>query len=195
MADTPPWLVVGLGNPGHRYAGHRHNVGFMAINGWASAHEPYLAWRERWQAQAASTSGSFGRCVVLKPQTFMNRSGESVGAAANFYRVPAPRVIVVHDEIDFIFGRTAVKIGGGHAGHNGLRDIIDRIGSRDFVRVRVGVGRPEKGQPKNWVLSDFSSSERDVLPAVLDRVVDMVSAILCDGAVAAMNRFNSPNAS
>ncbi|TPV94205.1 MAG: aminoacyl-tRNA hydrolase [Myxococcales bacterium FL481] len=192
MAHEHPWLVVGLGNPGSRYAKNRHNVGFRAVDAWVRALDPGVMWRERWNAQAAAISGSFGRCVALLPQTFMNASGDSVRPAAAFHRVPPTGVLVVHDELDFAFGRTAIKSGGGHGGHNGLRDIALKLGTSDFHRLRVGIGRPVRGAPRSWVLADFGAQEEAELPAVFDRVSDMITATLVDGPAAAMNRFNSP---
>jgi PTH1 family peptidyl-tRNA hydrolase len=120
----------------------------------------------------------------------MNRSGKSVVAAAGFYRVPAERVIVAHDEIDFEFGRIGIKAGGGHGGHNGLRDIVELLGLRDFLRVRVGIGRPTHGDPTTWVLSDFDAVDEARLGDVVERAVKAVTAIMTDGVRAAQNRFN-----
>jgi len=120
----------------------------------------------------------------------MNRSGKSVVAAAGFYRVPAERMIVVHDELDFEFGRIGIKTGGGHGGHNGLRDIIELLGESDFLRIRVGIGRPARGDATAWVLSDFDAIDETRLDDVVDRAVDAITAVMRDGVVAAQNRFN-----
>ena len=195
MVDAAPWLLVGLGNPGRKYADNRHNIGFMAVERWVDQNvTPGVPdpWRDKFHARFAALTTSAGRCVVLQPQTFMNRSGKSVQAAKAFYRVPDKQIIVVHDELDFEFGRVAVKAGGGHGGHNGLRDIIAATGSRDFVRVRVGIGRPPKGpmDVSAWVLANFSDEDRADLPDVVDRAVAASTAVMVDGLSAAMNRFN-----
>jgi PTH1 family peptidyl-tRNA hydrolase len=195
MDDAAPWLVVGLGNPGAKYAEHRHNIGFMVTSAWVDQNlAPGVPdpWRDKFNGRLAALTTSAGRCVVLQPQTYMNRSGKAVQAAKAFYRVPDRQIIVVHDELDFEFGRVAVKAGGGHGGHNGLRDIIAVTGSRDFVRVRVGIGRPPKGpmDVADWVLSNFSESDRADLPDVVDRASAALSAVITDGLSKAMNRFN-----
>lgn len=192
MSETAPWLLVGLGNPGSRYAKTRHNVGFMVVEAWLSRHGTPGAseWREKFQARCATASGPGGRCVVLQPQTFMNRSGKSVVAATSFYRVPPERIIVVHDELDFEFGRVAVKAGGGHGGHNGLRDIVEALGAKDFVRVRVGVGRPSRGDVTSWLLSDFGPEDAAELPDLVDRAQEAVTSVMALGVTAAMNEFN-----
>ncbi len=196
MNDAAPWLLVGLGNPGAKYAGNRHNVGFMAVERWADRFATPGAdeWREKFHARTMTLSTLHGRVVVLQPQTYMNRSGASVAAAAKFFHVPAAKVIVAHDEIDFVLGRVAVKQGGGHGGHNGLRDIIPALGSADFVRVRIGVGRPTHGEVADWVLSDFGPSERTIeLPDMLARAEAAITAILRDGVAGAMQATNGAN--
>lgn len=194
MADASPWLLVGLGNPGREYAHNRHNVGFMVVERWVDRHlTPGVgsSWREKFHAKTTSVTAGRERVVALLPQTYMNRSGKSVVAAAQFHRVPPARVVVVHDEIDFDFGRVAVKSGGGHGGHNGLRDIIGLSGNRDFVRIRVGVGRPAKGNNvSKWVLGDFDPIDAAVLPEVVDRAMGAISKVISDGVRAAMNEFN-----
>jgi PTH1 family peptidyl-tRNA hydrolase len=190
MVETSAWLLVGLGNPGPRYAHHRHNVGFRVAEAWLREHDPLAGWRDKWDAKVAVATLRQGRCVVLEPQTFMNRSGKSVVAAAGFYRVPAEQIIVVHDELDFEFGRIGVKAGGGHGGHNGLRDIVELLGSRDFLRIRVGIGRPARGDATAWVLSDFDAVDEAKVGDVVDRAVEAITAIMRDGVEAAQNRFN-----
>ncbi len=192
MSETAPWLLVGLGNPGPRYAKTRHNVGFMVVEAWLSRHPTPGAseWRDKFHARCATASGPGGRCVVLQPQTFMNRSGKSVAAAASFYRVPLDRIIVVHDELDFDFGRVAIKVGGGHGGHNGLRDIVETLGANGFLRVRVGVGRPARGDVTSWLLSDFGPEDAAELPDLVDRAQEAVTCIMTLGVTAAMNKFN-----
>ncbi|RMG96839.1 MAG: aminoacyl-tRNA hydrolase [Deltaproteobacteria bacterium] len=188
---TSTWVVAGLGNPGPRYAGHRHNAGAMAVTRWADRHLPAGAsWREKWSSKVVSFALGPARVVAVLPQTYMNRSGLAVRQAADFHRVPPARVLVVHDELDFPFGRVAIKRGGGHGGHNGLRDIIAHLGTGDFPRVRVGIGRPPSGDVTAWVLSDFSAAERQQLEPVLDRAGDAAEAVIVRGVEAAMNEFN-----
>jgi PTH1 family peptidyl-tRNA hydrolase len=198
MADDSPWLLVGLGNPGREYAHNRHNIGFMAVERFVDRHQTAGAgdaWREKFHGRYAAISVASERVVVLEPMQYMNRSGRSVVAASQFYRVPPPRIIVVHDELDFEFGRVTIKNGGGHGGHNGLRDIVTLLGSSDFVRIRTGISRPDRGgDVSNWVLSDFSATEAAELPDILDRASDAATAIISDGVRAAMNSINTkPN--
>lgn len=173
---------------------NRHNVGFMALDQWLSRHGTPGAdgWRDKFHSEFSSVSGRFGRCVLLKPQTFMNLSGKAVGAAATFLRVPPSRIVVIHDELDFEFGRIAIKTGGGHGGHNGLRDIIAATGSRDFIRVRVGIGRPPRGNMdvSAWVLKDFGSEEAADLSDVVQRAEAAATAVFDKGVAAAMNELN-----
>ena len=182
-------LVVGLGNPGKKYERNRHNVGFMvaerlrASNGLPDFRDKF--------------SGLFSKgdaFALLEPQTFMNLSGDSVQPAAAFLKVEPANVIVVHDELDLPWKDVRVKVGGGHAGHNGLRSIIQRLGTPEFVRVRVGVGRPPadfKGDVANYVLADFDATERGELPDVVDRAAAAVERVVKDGAAAAMNALNT----
>jgi PTH1 family peptidyl-tRNA hydrolase len=195
---STPWLLVGLGNPGPEYAENRHNVGFMAVERWVDRHAPALAgpvgWKNQWKGRTCSFQAELGsqriRCVVLEPLTYMNRSGESVRAAIDFLRVGVDRMIVVHDELDFEFGRLGVKRGGGHGGHNGLRDLIKQLGSPEFVRVRVGIGRPMHGDVSHWVLSDFAGDDLAALPELVDRAAQALSCVLVEGLASAMNQFN-----
>ena len=164
-------LIVGLGNPGARYAGNRHNIGFMAIE--ATAHRHGLPpWRRRFQGVA--TEGPLGndRAILLMPGTFMNESGRAVVEAAQFYKLGADDIVVLHDEIDLPAAKLRVKTGGGYAGHNGLRSITAHIGN-DYRRVRIGVGRPaDKDEVHNHVLSDFAKAERDWVAALCDIIAD-----------------------
>ena len=197
MSDSP-WLIVGLGNPGPQYAKNRHNVGFMVVERWVDRHVTPgtggASWKQQFKGRTAGLHAGppIGRCVVLEPQTYMNRSGESVRAAADFHGVPLDRTVVVHDEIDFDYGRLALKRGGGHGGHNGLRDIIKHTGGPGFLRVRVGVGRPRHGEVADWVLSDFSSADAAVMAVdeLVDRAEQALTCLLAEGLTAAMNQFN-----
>jgi PTH1 family peptidyl-tRNA hydrolase len=197
------YLVVGLGNPGKKYEKNRHNVGFMvadrlrADGGLPDYKEKFSGVFSRGRvstlAAPAAEQGA-GDAMLLKPMTFMNLSGDSVQPAAAFVKVDPAHVIVVHDELDLVFGDVRVKVGGGHAGHNGLRSIIQRLGTPDFVRVRVGIGRPPpgfRGDVADYVLSDFDASDRAELPDVLARAAEAVTLIVDKGAAAAQNAVNT----
>lgn len=196
MTADSPWLIVGLGNPGPEYAKHRHNVGFMVVERWVDRHVTPgtggAGWKSQFKGRTASIHASppIGRCVVLEPQTYMNRSGESVRAAIDFYATPIERVVVVHDEIDFEFGRVGIKLGGGHGGHNGLRDLIKQLGGPGFMRVRVGVGRPTHGEVADWVLSNFSGEDATFVVDLIDRAEQALTCLLTEGITSAMNQFN-----
>lgn len=195
MTDSP-WLIVGLGNPGPEYAKHRHNIGFMVVERWVERHVTPgtggAAWKSQFKGRTTTihAPAPIGRCMVLEPQTYMNRSGESVRAAVDFYGTPIERVVVVHDEIDFEFGRVGLKRGGGHGGHNGLRDIIKHLGNPGFARVRVGVGRPAHGEVSSWVLSNFSGEDAASVAALIDRAEQALTCLLAEGIASAMNQFN-----
>jgi PTH1 family peptidyl-tRNA hydrolase len=197
--DATPWLIVGLGNPGPRYAGTRHNVGFMALAAFAAAQWPaHLLsasgsprWTEKWKGLTATLSCGSQRCVLLQPQTYMNRSGASVVPAMQFHRIPPAQTIVVHDEIDFSLGRLAIKKGGGHGGHNGLRDIVAQLGSAEFLRVRLGVGRPAHGEVADYVLSDFRPDEQGTAADLVERAAKALTCMVTDGVAMAMNKFNT----
>jgi PTH1 family peptidyl-tRNA hydrolase len=170
-------LIAGLGNPGPSYSGHRHNVGFMAVEAIARA-EGFPSWRSKFQGE--TTEGRIGgkRVVLLKPMTYMNESGRSVAEAARFLKVPPADVIVVHDELDLAAGKCRVKVGGGHAGHNGLRSIHAHLGP-DYARVRVGIGHPgHKDAVSGHVLHDFSKAELELVEPVLDGIVDGVAKLV-----------------
>ena len=164
-------LIAGLGNPGAQYAGHRHNVGFLALDRIAREHG-FPAWRSKFQGETTEARIGDRRVVLLKPMTFMNESGRSVAEAARFHKVPPADVIVVHDELDLAPGRCRVKVGGGHAGHNGLRSIHAHLGP-DYARVRIGIGHPgHKDRVAGYVLHDFSKAERTIIDPVLDGIAD-----------------------
>jgi len=188
------WLVVGLGNPGPDYAGNRHNVGQMAL---AELADRMRAPFKSHKANAAVAEGRTGtdspRLILAKPNTYMNVSGGPVAALMRFYKVLPENLIVVHDELDIPFDSIKLKTGGGHGGHNGVRDIAAAIGTPDFVRVRVGIGRPPGRQPAaDFVLRDFSAEERKTLPNLLADAADAVEIVAKDGLIAAQLRFHSP---
>lgn len=162
-------LLIGLGNPGNQYSGHRHNVGFMALDEIARQHT-FPAWRKKFRAEITEGMLDGTRVLLIKPQTYMNESGRSVSEAMRFYKLEPSDVIVFHDELDLVPGKIRVKTGGGAAGHNGLRSIIQQIGA-DYVRVRIGIGHPgHKDRVHGYVLSDFARADRPWLEPLLDEM-------------------------
>jgi PTH1 family peptidyl-tRNA hydrolase len=182
-------LVVGLGNPGTKYQGNRHNIGFMVVDRLAEQHarDPF---REKFSGLFARASVEAAEFGLLKPHTFMNLSGTSVQKALAFFKLELSQLIVVHDELDLPFGVLRIKKGGGSAGHNGIKSIVQSCGSPEFVRLRVGIGRPRSGSGEHFVLSDFSRDECQELPAVLESASLAAAEVLLRGAQAAMNRFH-----
>jgi len=182
-------LIAGLGNPGRKYQGTRHNIGFRTLD--------QLAGRYRLDVTQSKFDGLYttGRIagadvLLLKPQTFMNKSGKSVQAARDYYGISAGDTIVLHDDIDLEVGQLKVKSGGGHGGHNGLRDIVQKTGDRDFVRIRLGVGRPEHGNVRNYVLSSFDSGQQADVDELVEIGCDAVETVLSDGVARAQNLFH-----
>jgi PTH1 family peptidyl-tRNA hydrolase len=189
QASTLDLLVAGLGNPGREYAETRHNVGFMVADELTLRHGG--SWRGKFSGDLAELRLNGLRLAVLKPQTYMNESGRSVGAAVRFFKVEPVALVVVHDEVDLEPGRLQVRLGGGLAGHNGLRSVAQHLGTGEFGRVRIGVGRPERGDPRpvaDFVLSPFPP-EVDV-GALVARAADAVETIAREGLEEAQNRFN-----
>ncbi|MEO8797724.1 MAG: aminoacyl-tRNA hydrolase [Polyangiaceae bacterium] len=187
------WLFVGLGNPGKKYENTRHNVGFMTTRAFLQKESLGDA-REKFSGLFLRATASFGDVAVLEPQTFMNLSGDSVQPAAAFLKVPVTAIVVAHDELDVPFGEIRIKSGGGHAGHNGLRSMIERLGSPDFVRVRIGIGRPPpgfRGDVADYVLSGFDPSEKAELPDIVEKAVKALVSIGQDGLTSAMTRVNA----
>ena len=184
------WLLVGLGNPGAKYAGTRHNVGFHVIERLASRAGATAA-REKMGAVVAEGRLGSERILLCKPMEFMNVSGQALVRVARFWKIDAAQTVVVHDELDVPFGRLKLAGGGGHGGHNGLRSIIAEWGTADFARVRFGISRPAPGRDAaDYVLQDFSAAEREALPALQDRAADAVEAVVASGLTIAMNKFN-----
>lgn len=162
-------LFVGLGNPGNKYENHRHNVGFMAVDEIVRRHN-FLSGQKRWQALTFEGRMGAEKVLILKPQTFMNESGQSVGEAMRFFKLTPAEVFVFYDELDLAFGKVKVKVGGGAAGHNGIRSLISHIGA-DFNRVRIGIGHPgEKSRVHNHVLGDFAKAEQAQLETIVNTV-------------------------
>lgn len=184
-------IVAGLGNPGPEYSKTRHNIGFMAAERFAAKHGIALKKRGH-QAHYGVGTGAGQELAVLLPQTFMNRSGASVSSACRALNVGLHDLIVLHDDIDLPFGVLRIKVGGGHGGHNGLRHICSVLGSGDFIRIRIGVGRPpEGGDVAQYVLRPFSSVEREKLDSVLANTVMALETLLQKGVQEAMNAFNN----
>ena len=193
MTDESPWLVVGLGNPGKEYAGNRHNVGFLVADLLASRVGAKFGRSKRAHAAVAEGRLGFGgpKLVLLKPLTYMNLSGAPVVSLAQFFKVPVSNVIAVHDELDVPFGQVRAKRGGGEGGHNGLRSMSKSLSSKEYARVRFGIGRPPGRQdPADYVLSDFSGAERKELEFLVDRAADVVEAIVLEGVEWAQNKYH-----
>jgi peptidyl-tRNA hydrolase, PTH1 family len=191
--DIDQWLVVGLGNPGPDYASNRHNVGQMVLAELADRVSATFKAHKSNAMVAEGRSGLSGpRLILAKPNSFMNLSGGPVAALTHYYKVDPSRLIVVHDELDIPFDSLRIKQGGGHGGHNGIRDIIAAIGSGEFLRVRVGIGRPPGRQSAaDFVLHDFTSAERTVLPNLLADAADAVEKITRESVAAAQLQFHT----
>jgi peptidyl-tRNA hydrolase, PTH1 family len=190
VVDDERWLVLGLGNPGSGYAANRHNVGFMVLDVLASrVGEGFKRHKARADVAEAHIEGR--RAVLAKPHSYMNTSGGPAAGLRDFFKVPIERIVVVHDELDLDFGRMRLKAGGGDNGHNGLKSLRQALGSGDFLRVRIGIGRPPGRQdPADFVLRDFSTTQRKDLPLELDRAADAVALLISEGLEAAQNTFN-----
>ena len=188
-ASSLDLLVVGLGNPGRDYERNRHNVGAMVVDELARRHGG--SWKGKFNGQVAEVRVDGHRVGLLKPATYMNESGRSVGAAARFYKLEPDAILVVHDEIDLEPGRLQARSGGGLAGHNGLRSIAGRLGSPGFLRLRIGVGRPGRGDPRDvadYVLAPFEPEED--AEALISRAADAVEALVDLGLEETQRRFN-----
>lgn len=199
-----PWMIVGLGNPGPSYAGHRHNVGAMVADELAArtgaslrSHKARAAAAEvRLPASPGGTSAGApaggARAVIARPSTFMNESGGPVAGLLSFYKVPVENLIVIHDDLDIPFADVRLKLGGGEGGHNGLRSITKSVGTRDYLRVRVGIGRPPgRMDAADFVLHDFSSSERSEVPLLVSDAADALERLVAEGLAAAQQQWHS----
>ncbi|MBA8815801.1 PTH1 family peptidyl-tRNA hydrolase [Microbacterium halimionae] len=192
MATT--WIVLGLGNPGPQYEKTRHNVGQLVIDELATRRQEKLRTHKA-NARVAESWVRVGgdRFVLAKPNTFMNVSGGPAAALAAFYGVTPDHVIVVHDELDIPFDTIKLKVGGGHGGHNGVRDVAKALGTPEFPRVRVGIGRPPgRMDAADWVLDPFGATERSALPSLVSDAADAVEELIEDGLVAAQQRHHAP---
>ena len=188
-ASTLDLLVAGLGNPGREYERTRHNAGWLVLDELARRHDG--SWRSKFSGSLAEVRLGDLRLALLKPETYMNDSGRSVGAAVRFFKLEPEQVLVVHDDVDLEAGRLQARAGGGLAGHNGLRSLAQHLGSQDFLRLRIGVGRPGRGDPRpvaDWVLSPFAPE--DDAEGLIARGADAVEVIASDGLDAAQQRFN-----
>jgi peptidyl-tRNA hydrolase, PTH1 family len=188
-ASSLDLLVVGLGNPGREYARNRHNVGWMVVDELARRHD--ASWRGKFSGRLAETRIDDHRVALLRPETYMNESGRSVAAAARFYKLEPDAVLVVHDDGDLELGRLQARKGGGLAGHNGLRSVAQHLRTQDFLRLRVGVGRPERGEAQplaGHVLGDFRPEED--AESIVSRAADAVESLDADGLERTQSRFN-----
>jgi PTH1 family peptidyl-tRNA hydrolase len=188
-ASSLDLLVVGLGNPGREYARNRHNVGHMVVEELARRHDG--SWRSKFNGRLAEVRIDSHRVALLAPDTYMNESGRSVKAAAQFFKVEPDAILVVHDESDLDLGRLQARLGGGLAGHNGLRSVAQQLGTQEFLRLRVGVGRPGRGDRRplaDWVLSDFEPDEDP--DGLVARAADAVESLDAEGLEPTQRRFN-----
>ena len=182
------YLIVGLGNPGSEYAETRHNIAWNCMDFFSFSSE--LRWKTKFKGEYSQLEKSGKKFYFLKPQTYMNLSGESVVALSQFFKIPTENIIVLHDDIDLDFGVLVLKKGGGLAGHNGLKSIKAIMGTGNFFRFRIGVGRPEKGDVSNWVLSRFNSSESAKLETFYELVSNAVDELIERGFEKASNKFS-----
>ena len=191
MDAMTAWLIVGLGNPGPSYSGHRHNVGAMVVDELASRTGANLR-SHKARAASAEVRIDAQRAIIAKPLTFMNESGGPVAGLLSFYKVAVENLVVIHDDLDIPFADVRLKLGGGEGGHNGLRSITKSAGTRDYLRVRVGIGRPHgRMDPADYVLHDFAGTERSEVPLLVSDAADAVERLLAQGLVAAQQEWHS----
>ncbi len=183
-------IIVGLGNPGRKYERTRHNAGFMAVNELAETLRTVIA-QEKYHALIGRTRIDSVETILVKPQTFMNDSGSSVGAIIRYTHASVSDIVVLHDDLDLPLGAVRIKSGGGHGGHNGLRSIVEHTGSADFVRVRIGIGRPAPDTDSaDYVLSPFPAAERELFSKAILRAAAAAKAVVIEGPTRAMNTYN-----
>lgn len=183
-------LIVGLGNPGQKYQWTRHNAGFMVLDRLSAVSGINIS-RKKYSGFYGEGDWKGEHILLLKPQTFMNLSGQSVSEALRFHKLSLRDLVVIHDDLDIPFGRVKLKEGGGHAGHNGLRSLVEQLGGGGFTRVRVGIGRPSHGDAADYVLSNFAKSELAQLPMLVDNIVDLLDLYINEGMSKAMSLYNS----
>ena len=193
-----PWLIVGLGNPGPSYAGHRHNVGAMVVVELAARAGASLRSHKARAVAAEVRVGIFPggapgpRAVIATPLSYMNESGGPVAGLMSFFKTPVENLVVIHDDLDIPFAEVRLKLGGGEGGHNGLRSITKSVGTRDYLRVRVGIGRPPgRMDAADFVLHDFSSSERSEVALLVSDAADALESLVAEGLVAAQQQWHS----
>lgn len=187
-----PWLVVGLGNPGSEYAHTRHNIGFDVVSELARRAGATLRMNKRARALTTETRLAGTRAVLAEPQTFMNLSGSAVASLAGFYRIPVGRVVAIHDDLDLPLGGLRVKIGGGSGGHNGIKSMASSLGTPEFLRVRVGIGRPPGTMdPAVYVLRRFTNAERSEAELAVATAADATESLLTNGLAPTQNSFNT----
>lgn len=186
-----PRLIVGLGNPGRQYAATRHNVGFMVVDAFARK-QGLAVTRSDHQALLAEGRWKEERIILLKPQTYMNLSGFAVSSAARWYKIEPQDIFVIHDDLDLEAGRLRIRTSGGAGGHKGIISIIEQLGTQDFARLKIGIGRPGPGmEVPDYVLTPFAPAEREIIQAAIARSVEAVEMVLDQGYLAAMNQFNA----
>jgi peptidyl-tRNA hydrolase, PTH1 family len=191
-SNLPTYLIAGFGNPGRDYLNTRHNVGFLVIDRLCRKLDVFLG-KLQANALTASFKDSQNRIILAKPQTYMNLSGQSVSGLLHFYKIPTEKLLVIHDDLDLPFGTLRIRPSGGSAGQKGLGSTIERLGSQDFARIRVGIGRPPgRMDAADYVLQPFHNSEQQMLDSVLETASEAAIAFVRDGLEIAMNRFNGP---
>jgi PTH1 family peptidyl-tRNA hydrolase len=184
------FMIVGLGNPGQQYTGTRHNAGFMMLDYFAAEHNLVLS-DSKWKALAAKAIIWNASVLLLKPETFMNLSGTPVAQAAHYYKLPPENILVLHDDLDIEFGRLKIVSGGGDAGHKGIRSIIEQLGTKNFSRIKIGIGRPSTPiLPEKYVLGKFEPDEKEVIAGKMPVVSDGIRIFLQQGIAAAMTAIN-----
>jgi len=190
MNENKPYLIAGLGNPGAEYRQNRHNIGFMVVDTLAEVSRIALR-RVEFRALVGKGSLDDTRLILAKPQTYMNASGQSVAPLMHFYKIPESRLLVVHDDLDLPFGTLRLRPSGGTGGQRGMESIVSQLGTRDFARLRMGIGRPPgRMDPKDYVLHDFDADQQEMLPEILQTAVDAIRRFIEDGIEKAMNDFN-----
>ncbi|KPK23511.1 MAG: hypothetical protein AMJ61_15620 [Desulfobacterales bacterium SG8_35_2] len=184
------YLIVGLGNPGQQYSGTRHNVGFMVLD-YLAGKNNLIFTESKWKALVAKATIWNESVVLLKPETYMNLSGTAVSRAAHFFKLQPANIIVIHDDLDLGFGRLKIVSGGGDAGHKGIRSIIEQLGTKDFPRIKIGIGRPpDPILPEKYVLGKFDSSEKEMIEQKMSVVMEGIRIFLQQGISAAMTMIN-----
>ncbi|MCL4131760.1 UNVERIFIED_CONTAM: hypothetical protein GTU68_043629, partial [Idotea baltica] len=185
-------LIAGLGNPGSKYEFTRHNIGFLALDRFTEKTlelNSLSSWNNKFDSAFIKSEYSKSDLLLCKPETYMNESGKAISKFINFYKADST-FIILHDDVDLPFGKLRIRKGGSPAGHNGLKSIIECTGNNNFIKIKIGVGRPERGEVRNWVLREFSSEERVSLDPILDQASDCLKSLLEDGLLKAQNKYN-----